>query len=360
MTILYVGRPNIGDRVQLHKYLDDILDRNWLTNNGPLVQEFEQQVAELTHARHCIATCNATIALEIMAQASGLTGEVIVPSWTFIATAQALSWIGLKPVFADIDPVSWCIDPQSVETCITSETIAILGVHLFGHFCNVQRLQEIADEHKLRLLFDAAHTVGCDRSGVVGNAEVLSFHATKICNSFEGGAIITDDDAIAARARRLRGFGFSEKDGVSDIGTNGKMSEIHAAMGLVSLQKLDEIVAHNRHNYQLYRSHLDNLPEVALRSAGSNYHYIVLDIAHHRNELHQRLQDEQILVRRYFYPGCHRSFPYSKNKDDVRLPITDAVAERVLCLPTGMAIGEGDIKRVCGIILRTMIDGGNQ
>ena len=272
MRTLYVGRPNIGNRARLHEYLDDILGRQWLTNNGPLVQEFERQVAELMHAKHCIAICNATVALEIMARAASVTGEVIVPSWTFIATAHALAWIGLKPVFADIDPVSWCIDPRSVEALVTSETTAILGVHLFGRFCDAQHLQEIADEHRLRLLFDAAHTVGCSRRGVVGDAEVLSFHATKVCNSFEGGAIITDDDAIADRARLLRKFGFSMKDTVSDIGTNGKMSEIHAAMGLVSLQELDKIVAHNRRNYQLYHSYLDDLPGLTLRDAGNNYH----------------------------------------------------------------------------------------
>ena len=140
------------------------------------------------------------------------------------------------------------------------------------------------------------------------------------------------------------------KDTVSDIGTNGKMSEIHAAMGLVSLQELDKIVAHNRRNYQLYHSYLDDLPGLTLRDAGNNYHYIVLDVAEGRDELHQRLQNKQVLVRRYFYPGCHRSFPYSGDK--VQLPITDAVAERALCLPTGLAIDERDIERICGIIRR--------
>jgi dTDP-4-amino-4,6-dideoxygalactose transaminase len=348
MKTLHVGRPNTGDRARLHTYLDDILDRCWLTNDGPLVQEFEQRVAELTHTAHCIAVCNGTVALEIAARVAGLAGEVIVPSWTFIATAHALAWLGIKPVFADIDPVSWCIDPRAVEALITPRTTGILGVHLFGHFCNARCLREIADRHGLALLFDAAHTMGCDRDGIMGDIEVLSFHATKVCNSFEGGAIITDNEAIASKARLLRNFGFSGQDAVACLGTNGKMSEIHAAMGLVSLDRLEEFVTHNWHNYQSYSRQLDGLPGIELRDGASNYHYVVLDIAERRDELYRELQSEQILARRYFYPGCHRSRPY--DMDGVRLPVTEDVAERILCLPTGMTIEEGDIGRICGII----------
>jgi len=350
MKTLCIGKPNVGDRTRLHAHLDDILDRQRLTNNGPLVQEFEQRVAELTHAEHCIATCNGTIALEIAARAAGLIGEVIVPSWTFIATAHALAWMGIKPVFADVDPVSWCIDPQAVKALITPETTGILGVHLFGHFCNVRRLREIADEHRLALLFDAAHTVGRDRDGVMGDAEVLSFHATKVCNSFEGGAIITNDEEIMGRARLMRNFGFSAQDTVECLGVNGKMSEIHAAMGLTSLDSLKKFIMHNQRNYRLYHLRLNGLPGVKLRSSADNYHYIVLDVTERRDELHRRLQDAQILVRRYFYPGCHRSSPY--DADGIQLPVTEDVAGRVLCLPSGMSVGEEDIEKVCRIICK--------
>lgn len=349
-TMLHVGRPNIGDRARLHRYLDDILDRQWLTNDGLLVKEFERRVAELTGTRFCIATCNGTIALEIMARALRLTGEVVVPSWTFIGTAHALAWVGLKPIFADIDAETWCIDPQAVEQVITPATTAILGVHLFGQFCDEHGLRDVADRHNLRLLFDAAHTVGCCREGLAGDVEILSFHATKVCNSFEGGAIITDDNAVADRARLLRNFGFLRKDTIGGLGTNGKMSEIHAAMGLVSLDRLDEFIAHNRRNYHLYCTHLAEVPDIRMRQPATNFHYVVLEVENGRDELYWRLQNERILARRYFYPGCHRSPPY--DAEPWQLPVTEDAAQRALCLPTGVAISEGDIRRVCGVIRR--------
>ncbi|HEX7488672.1 MAG TPA: aminotransferase class I/II-fold pyridoxal phosphate-dependent enzyme, partial [Anaeromyxobacteraceae bacterium] len=208
---LHVGQPNLGDREQLHRLLDGILDRRWLTNHGPLVTELEARLAKLMGVGHCIAMCNGTVALEIAIRALGLKGEVIVPSFTFVATAHALQWQEITPIFCDVDPRTHTLDPDRVERVISSRTSGILGVHVWGRPCDVEGLSEVARRHRLALLFDAAHAFGVSRRGrMIGNfgdCEVFSFHATKFFNTFEGGAITTDDDDIARRCRLMRNFG---------------------------------------------------------------------------------------------------------------------------------------------------------
>ncbi|HTG43796.1 MAG TPA: DegT/DnrJ/EryC1/StrS family aminotransferase, partial [Verrucomicrobiae bacterium] len=232
---LHVGRPNIGNRAKLLERFNDLLDRRWLTNNGQYVQDFEARLREKTGTRHCIPICNATVALEIAIRALELSGEVIIPSFTFIASAHALQWQQITPVFCDIDPKTHNLDPAKVEAQITPRTTGIMGVHLWGRPCAIGQLEEIASRRKLKLLFDASHAFGCayeGRSiGNFGDAEVFSFHATKFLNSFEGGAIATNNDELAGKIRLMKNFGFAGFDNVIYIGTNGKMSEISAAMG---------------------------------------------------------------------------------------------------------------------------------
>ncbi len=227
---LHVGRPNIGDPERFLELVQGALDRRWLSNDGPLVREFESRIAAYLGVKHCVAITNGTIALEIAIRALGMTGEVIVPSFTFVATAHALHWQGLTPVFADIDPDTHCLDPESVRRLITPRTTGIIAVHLWGRPAPVAELEAIAAEFGLALLFDAAHafgvSVGEHMVGSFGRAEVLSFHATKFFNSLEGGAIVTDDDDVAHRARLMRNFGFAGEDTVVSDGTNGKLNEI--------------------------------------------------------------------------------------------------------------------------------------
>jgi len=210
---LYVGRPNIGNREQLHAMLDDMLDRRWLSNNGRYVQGFERRVSDLLGVPYAVAFCNATVALECAARALGLSGEVIVPSYTFIATVHSLQLQGLTPVFCDIEPSTHCLDPDRAESLITSRTSAISAVHLWGCPCAIDRLQDIATRHGLTLLFDAAHAFGASYQGrMIGNfgdAEIFSFHATKFMNSFEGGMVTTHNDELAARLRLMKNFGFN-------------------------------------------------------------------------------------------------------------------------------------------------------
>lgn len=369
---LPVGRPNIGDRARLLERLNDLLDRRWLSNDGPYVAEFERRIADTVGVRHCIAMCNATVALEITTRALGLTGEVIVPSFTFIATAHALQWQEITPIFCDIQPRTHTIDPGQVERLITPRTTGIVGVHLWGRACDVEALSEIARRRNLALLFDAAHAFGCSHHGrsmgTFGDAEVFSFHATKFFNTFEGGAAVTNSDELAAKIRLMKNFGFSGYDNVIYIGTNGKMSEVCAAMGLTSLESIDEFIAVNRRNYEAYRDGLRGIPGVHLLTYEEgdryNYQYIVLEIDQavtriSRDELVQVFWAENVIARRYFYPGCHRMEPYRSYYPHagLLLPVTERVAERVLLLPTGTAVGPDEIRAICNI-LRLGVENG--
>lgn len=362
---LHVGRPNIGDRSGLMEKINDILDRRWLTNNGKYVQELERRLADLLGVRHCIAMCNATVALEITTRALGLKGEVIVPSFTFIATAHSLQWQEITPVFCDVDPKTYNIDPECVEKMITPRTSGIIGVHLWGRPCDTDALRDIARRHNVKLLFDAAHAFGCSHKGQMiggfGTAEVFSFHATKFFNTLEGGAVATNDDELAAKIRLMKNFGFAGYDNVVYIGTNGKMDEISAAMGLTGLESLDEFIAVNKRNYSKYREGLASVPGVELVSYDehekNNYQYVVCEIDEEicgvsRDNLMRVLHAENIIARRYFYPGCHRMEPYRSYfpHAGLLLPNTELLAGKVLSLPTGTAVSVEEIGRICRVI----------
>jgi len=364
-VMLHVGRPNIGNRERFLERINDMLDRRWLTNRGPYVQEFEKKIGGLIGVKHCIAMCNGTVALEIAIRATELTGEVIVPSFTFIATAHALQWQGITPVFCDIDANSHNIDPGRVEELITPRTTGIIGVHVWGRPCDVESLAEIARRRNLKLLYDGAHAFGCSHKGrMIGNfgdAEVFSFHATKFFNTFEGGAVVTNNDELAAKIRLMKNFGFAGLDNVIYIGTNGKMNEASAAMGLTVLESLNEIIEVNRRNYQAYRDGLADLPGVQLISYDErercNFQYIVVEIDEaeaqiSRDLLVDILHAENVRARRYFYPGCHRMEPYRSYSPNagLMLPETERIVKRVLSLPTGTSVDVKDINQICEII----------
>jgi dTDP-4-amino-4,6-dideoxygalactose transaminase len=368
---LHVGRPNLGDRRRLLARIEEVLDRGWLTNQGPCVAEFERRIAELVGVRHCIATCNGTVALEIAIRALNLQGEVIVPSFTFVGTAHALQWQAITPVFCDIDSRTGTLDPVAVEAMITPRTTGVIGVHLWGRPCDTERLTEIARRHRLALLYDAAHAFGCSHRGRMiggfGDAEVFSFHATKFFNTLEGGAIVTNDDALAERARLMKNFGFAGYDRVIHLGTNGKMNEVSAAVGLASLESLDEFIAVNRRNYHRYRRNLQDVPGLALvtfdETERCNYQYVVVLVdpaaGLSRDLLLQVLHAENVLARRYFYPGCHRMEPYRSYFPHAGLLLreTERLAAAVLALPTGTSVDLEAVDTVCQIIRVAMEHG---
>ncbi len=335
-----------------------------MTNHGELVLRFEKELEEYLGVRHCIAMCNGTVALEIAIRALGLSGEVIMPALTFVATAHALQWQGITPVFCDVDPISLCIDPKEVERRITPRTSALLGVHVYGRSCDTEALGRIARERGLHLLYDAAHafgnTIDGTRIGHFGECEVFSFHATKFFNTFEGGAIATNNDQLAERMRFMRNFGFATTDQVDCIGINGKMTEVCAAMGLTNLDRLDEFRSVNRQNFEAYRKGFEGIHGLALLpmvgSSGdvehSNHQYVVAVVHDEfplsRDELVNRLQACGVLARRYFWPGCHRMEPYRTQQPPAErhLPATEAFLDKVVLFPTGVSVTPLHIDRI--------------
>ena len=361
----HVGTPFIPPRELLHASLDDILDARWLTNNGPFVHKLEQLLADRHGVTHAVAMCNATIALQLLFRALGLKGEIIVPSFTFIATAHAATWEKLEPRFVEISPETHCIDPAAAAAAISTKTAALVGVNLWGQPCDVARLGQIANDAGIPLVLDAAQALGCQTkhlsreqpTAVGAVASVISLHATKVVSSLEGGAILTNDEALAEELRRLRNFGFAGYDTVVSLGTNAKLNEFSAAFAIRGLECLDNIIQHNRIIRLMYQESLADLPGVSFHdpptSPTANHHYAVLmvdptDCPLSRDELMFALWAENVLARRYFYPGCHRMEPYASRLASWQphLPVTEAVAASVLVLPASSAVSPQDVELI--------------
>lgn len=360
MKDLYVGYPNLPNNDALYMALDSIMASHRLTNNGPYVRELEERMAEFLDVEYAIAVCNATIGLQVVARALELEGKVLMPAWTFVATAHAMEWIGLQPTFCDVK-LSHEIDPHQVEMLVGNDTAAILGVHLWGNACLCEALDVHARMNDIALFYDAAHAFGCTYKDVgignYGDAAVFSLHATKCINAFEGGLIMTNDEALANACRQMRNFGFVGYDDVRSTGTNGKMSEIHAAQGLAMLDCYDSVVKANERNFDLYYDTLSPLPGVFVlcpdRNQDHNYHYVVIEIDEaatgiHRDTVLAHLHEHSVWARRYFYPGVHQMTPY--NAASRPLPITEKLAERTLVLPTGPSITPEDVEHVCKLV----------
>lgn len=344
-----------------------MLDRQRFTNDGPLVREFESAVASVTGVAHAVAMCNATVAMEVVGRALALQGEVIVPAFTFAATAHALQWLGITPVFADIDPETHNLDPEQLDALISPDTSAIFGVHVWGRSCDTHAIETIAARHRLPVVYDAAHAFACSDGermiGGFGSCEIFSFHATKFVQSCEGGVVTTSDDALADRLRLMRNFGFAGLDTIVSLGTNGKMSDAHAAMGLTSLEGMDVALAANTANRAAYRSGLLGIDGISLlefpAAARNNHQYVVVDVdpavfGRSRDDLAEHLRTRGIFARRYFTPPLHLIPPYvdSARNSGRSLPRAEQVASRVLVLPTGCQLGPDEVRGVCDIIRR--------
>ena len=366
---LHVGSPNIGNRKKFLERVNHILDDRWLTNDGPYVKEFEKRIAGIVGVKHCVVVDNGTRALEILIRALELKGDVIVPAFTFIATAHSLEWQGITPVFCDVNPRTYTLDPHQVLQRITPRTTGIIGVHLWGQICDTEALGQIARERGLKLIFDAAHAFGCSwkkkMAGNFGEAEIFSFHATKSINSLEGGAIVTNNGELADKMRLMRNFGFAGYDRVVYVGTNAKMNEMSAAMGITNLESMDEFFKVNRKHYQTYERALSGIPGIHLMSYDAqeqcNFQYLVIEMDEEktrisRDKVMDVLWAENVRARRYFYPGCHRMEPYRSRSADIvhLLPVTERAVQRVLVLPTGTAVQEKDVEKICDLIRFTV------
>ena len=361
---IYVTQPYLPPLEEFIPYLQEIWDKKILTNGGPFHQQLEQALCTHLGVKHLALFTNATIALVTALQALRITGEVITTPYSFVATAHSLLWNGLKPVFVDVDPHTLNLDPAKIEAAITPHTTAILPVHCYGHPCDVEAIQKIADNYNLRVIYDAAHAFGVkDKGGSVlnhGDLSVLSFHATKVFNTFEGGAIICPDAQTKQHIDYLKNFGFVDEVTVVAPGINGKMGEINAAFGLLQLKHIDRALARRKAIDVAYREQLASIPGIhCLGDSGeteSNYSYfpILVQPAYplSRDALYQILKDQGISARRYFYPlisdfPMYRSMPSAQREN---LPLAADASAKVLCLPIYPDLEQLDQQRVIDLI----------
>jgi len=361
---VYVTQPYLPSLDEFIPYLEQIWDNKILTNGGPMHQELEQALCDYLGVKHITLFNNGTIALLTALQALRVTGEVITTPYSFVATAHSLLWNGLKPVFVDIDPHTLNIDPSKIEAAITPQTTAIMPVHCYGNPCDVMAIQSIADNYNLRVIYDAAHAFGVqDDEGSIlrhGDLSVLSFHATKVFNTFEGGAIICPDAKTKLRIDRLKNFGFVDETTVVAPGINGKMSEINAAFGLLQLKHINQAITRRKEIDELYRQQLKGIKGITLvETAGqevANYSYFPVLIGPEypftRDELYLKLKENNIFARRYFYPLISEFSMYrgmiSAKRDN--LPVANITAEKVICLPIYPALADEDIMHITNVI----------
>jgi dTDP-4-amino-4,6-dideoxygalactose transaminase len=363
---IYVTRPDLPSLEDFIPYLREIWDSAILTNGGPFHQKFEKALCDYLGVKYIALFTNATVGLVTALQVLRITGEVITTPYSFVATAHSLLWNGIKPVFVDIDPLTLNLDPGKLEAAITPQTTAIMPVHCYGHPCDVERIRAIADTYGLKVIYDAAHAFGvkCDSGSVLahGDLSVVSFHATKVFTTFEGGAIICADEKTRQRINYLKNFGFADEVTVVAPGINGKMSEFNAALGLLQLQGVNRAFARRRAIDERYRR---GLAEVAglrcLQSAGetlSNYAYFPILVQPEyplsRDALYQRFRDNNIFVRRYFYPlisefPMYRGLPSAARSN---LPVASKLSQQVLCLPIYPGLDDGDVDRVIEMLRR--------
>lgn len=342
-----------------------IFDRQYYTNHGPLVQQLEERLRSWFGVRHAVCVTNATVGLMIAADALGLKGKVVVPSFTFIASALSLTWTGLEPVFCDVDPETHHLDPAGVAELIDEDVSGIMAVNLWGGACDVAALEAVAARKGVQLYFDSAHAVGCSigdaRIGRFGRLEVFSFHATKILSATEGGCICTNDDKLAARLRNIRSS-YGAGRPVEVLRTaNGRMSEAQAAVALMSLDDFDANRANNERLFARYAARLAEIPGLRLLVPSgvsqTNFQYVVCKVDEatygvSRDALFAALRAENVLARRYFYPGIHRSIPFDRDYPQYldRLPVTDAICTVSIQLPIGALAPDKVVEGICDLL----------
>jgi len=362
---IYVTQPTLPPLEEFIPYLQQIWHSKILTNGGPFHQQLEQALCDYLGVKYIALFTNGTIALVTALQALRITGEVITTPYSFVATSHSLLWNGIKPVFVDIDPNTLNLDPAKIEAAITPQTTAIMPVHCYGHPCDVVRIQKIADTYGLKVIYDAAHAFGVQlHSGSVlnhGDLSVLSFHATKVFNTFEGGAIVCPDAKTKLRIDHLKNFGFVDETIVVAPGINGKMSEFNAALGLLQLKGNDEALHKRKSIDTRYREGLVGLKGIhCLPDAGemvANYAYFPIlvrpEYPLNREELYQKLRDNDIYARRYFYPlisdfPMYRGLPSSTH---LNLPVASKAANEVICLPIYPALTKEQVDSVIELIV---------
>jgi len=367
---IYVTRPNLPPLEKLHPYLEQIWQNKILTNNGPFHQKFEKKLAKYLNVEHINLFANATLALVVGLQALRITGEVITTPFSFVATTHALKWNGITPVFCDIEEKTMNIDPNKIEALITPKTTAILPVHVYGHPCDTEAIQDIADKYGLKVIYDAAHAFGIKIQNknllLEGDMSVLSFHGTKLFTTFEGGAIISKDEKLKKRIDYLKNFGFADELTVIAPGINAKMNEFQSVIGLLSLEIVEEEIANRKKTAETYFEMLKEIKGIRVFNNfdGYDYNYAYLPVLIDENEfgvsrekVYDELKKHNIFARRYFYPlisnmPTYRSLPSAAKEN---LTVANRIGEQVLCLPIYGSLHYEDITKICEIIISLQI-----
>jgi dTDP-4-amino-4,6-dideoxygalactose transaminase len=361
---IYVTKPFLPPLDEFCKGLEEIWESRWLTNNGPILQRFTQELCNVHETDNLCLFNNGTLALQIALQGMGISGEVITTPYTFVATTHALFWNKIRPVFVDIEPDHYTLDPEKVEAAITPWTTAILAVHVYGHPCKLDRLADIARRHNLRLIYDAAHSFGVKVEtkpiAHFGDLSMFSFHSTKLFHSIEGGMLIFRESGLKSLFDYLKNFGFKNEVEVVMPGTNAKMNEMQALMGLQVLKYLDDAIQKRSRITAVYRNRLKEVPGIRLVPALSpdiqyNYAYMPIEVDERefgmsRDALYKKLKEWNVYARRYFYPlicdySCYRSIPVNGS-----LPVARRVADRILSLPIYDSLELSDVEAICDII----------
>ncbi|MEJ2902211.1 DegT/DnrJ/EryC1/StrS family aminotransferase [Pedobacter panaciterrae] len=352
-----VTKPFLPKVNEFEEYIHSIWERQWLTNNGPLVNELELKLKNYLEIKHLLFVSNGTIALQIAIKALGLTGEIITTPFSFVATTNSIVWEGCKPVFVDIDEETFNIDPKKIEAAITPQTSAILATHVYGNPCDIDAIQEIADRYSLKVIYDAAHCFGTKYKNksvfAYGDVSTTSFHATKVFHTIEGGAVFTQCPDLLKKMALMRNFGHDGPDEFSELGINGKNCEFHAAMGLCNLKEIDEILDKRRLLSFYYWKALANL-EARYPKLNENldYNYAYFPVLFDSEDLMLRclkaLENEKVYCRRYFYPSLS-TLPFVTSP---HMPVCDSVSRRILCLPLYHTLTSSDLDLITRIILR--------
>jgi len=363
--IISVTQPLFPPLDEFIPYLEDIWKRKWLTNNGYYHQELEKALCEYLKVPYISLFTNGTLPLMVALQVLEIAGEVITTPYSFVATTHALWWNNIKPVFVDVEEKTGNLDTDRIEAAITPKTTAILPVHVYGTPCNTEAIQQIADKHGLKVIYDAAHAFGVEKDGksilTAGNISTLSFHATKTYNTAEGGALVCHDEATKKKIDYLKNFGFAGETEVVMPGINGKMDEIRSALGLLNLKYVDNAIEKRRQVASQYRLKLANVPGITMMdeipNVKLNYTYFPIFVnkdkyGMSRDELYEKLKSHNIYGRRYFYPLISTFSPY-RDLDSAKsenLPIATKLADSVICLPIYVDLTMDDVERICGVL----------
>jgi dTDP-4-amino-4,6-dideoxygalactose transaminase len=353
---VYVTMPSLAPLEEYSELLKGVWERGILTHNGPLVQQLERELYTKLGTSNFVAVSNGTIAIQMAIKALELTGEIITTPFTWIATVSAIKWEGCTPVFCDINSETLNIDPAKIEALITEKTAAIMPVHVFGNPCDVDAIEAIAKKYNLKVIYDAAHAIGSTYKGKsllnYGDVSATSLHATKLLNTGEGGGCIANSQELYERLKRIRFFGHDDSKDIVEDGFNGKMTEIHAALGLANLKYYDEVLADRRRKYNLYKTTLQTDKSLAFQetqSGESNYSYfpLIFNSEERLLEAEKRLNENKIFPRRYFYPSVNI---YTKILPYQATPVSEDISRRILCLPLYWKLREEDVNYICGII----------